>query len=119
MWGSLRGRCTSLVAQLLKNPPAMQKTLVRFLCWKDPLEKGTSTHPSILALRIPMDRGVWQATVHGVAKSRTLSEPLSLSGRNWHIPPPPTPKSCSDQFLYLPSPLPVLCFWRLLQRDSV
>ena len=30
----------SLVAQLVKNPPAMQETLVRFLGWKDPLEKG-------------------------------------------------------------------------------
>ena len=93
MWQreSLTGRCTSPVAQLLKNLPAVQKTPVRFLCWKDPLEKGKSTHPSILALRIPVDRGAWQATVHGVAKSRTLSEPLSLSlsGCNWHIPPLP------------------------------
>ena len=39
--------------------------------WKDPLEKGMATHSSILAWRTPMDRGAWQATVHGVAKSRT------------------------------------------------
>ena len=35
--------------KLLKNPPAMKETLVRFLGWEDPLEKGTATHYSILA----------------------------------------------------------------------
>ena len=39
----------SLVAQLVKNPPAMQKTWVQSLCWKDPLKKGKATHSSILA----------------------------------------------------------------------
>ena len=42
-----------LVAQLVKNPPAMQETLVQFLGRKDPLEKGNATHSSILAWRIP------------------------------------------------------------------
>ena len=51
-----------LVAQLVKNPPAMQETWVRSLDWEDPLEKGKATHSSILG---------WQFTwtVHGVAKS--------------------------------------------------
>ena len=40
----------SLVAQLVKNPPAMQETLVRFLGREDPLEKGEATHSSILGL---------------------------------------------------------------------
>ena len=62
---------TSLVAQMVKNPPVMQKTWVQFLGWEDTLEKGMATHSSILAWRIPMDRGVWQATVHGVADSWT------------------------------------------------
>ena len=44
---------SSLVAQLLKNMPAMQETLVQFLGWEDPLEKGMATHSSILAWRIP------------------------------------------------------------------
>ena len=44
---------TSLVAQLVKNLPAMQETPVQFLGWKDPLEKGKATHFSILAWRIP------------------------------------------------------------------
>ena len=42
-----------LVAQLVKNLPAMQETLVRFLAQEDPLEKGKATHSSILAWRIP------------------------------------------------------------------
>ena len=42
----------SLVAELVKNPPAMRETWVRSLGWKDPLEKGTATHFSILAWRI-------------------------------------------------------------------
>ena len=44
---------------------------VRSLGQKDPLEKDMATQSSILAWRIPMDRGAWQATVHGVAKSWT------------------------------------------------
>ena len=61
----------SLVAQTVKNIPAMQKTWVQSLGWDDPLEKGVATHSSILAWRIPMDRGAWQATIRGVTKSRT------------------------------------------------
>ena len=41
----------SLVAQLVKNLPAMQETWVRSLGWKDPLEKGKANHSSILAWR--------------------------------------------------------------------
>ena len=39
--------------------------------WEDALEEGMATHSSILAWRIPMDRGAWRAAVHGVAKSHT------------------------------------------------
>ena len=53
----------SLVAQTVKNPPAMQETWVPSLGWKDSLEKGMSTHSSILAWRFPRDRGAWQAIV--------------------------------------------------------
>ena len=62
---------TRLVAQMVKNPPAMWETWVQSLGWEDPLEEGMATHSSILAWRIPMDRGAWRATVHGVAKSWT------------------------------------------------
>ena len=61
----------SIVAQLVKNPPVMPETWVQFLVWEDPLEEGMATHSSILAWRIPLDRGAWQATEHGVAKSQT------------------------------------------------
>ena len=44
---------TALVAQLVKNPPAMRETWVRSLGWEDPLEKGMATHSSILAWKIP------------------------------------------------------------------
>ena len=37
--------------------------------WEDPLEEGMATHSSILAWRIPTDRGAWRATVHRIAKS--------------------------------------------------
>ena len=43
----------SLVAQLVKNPPAMRETWVRSLGWEDPLEKGNAIHSIILAWRIP------------------------------------------------------------------
>ena len=43
----------SLVAQMVKNPPAMWETWVQPLGWEDPLEKGKATHSSILAWRIP------------------------------------------------------------------
>jgi len=56
---------------MVKNMPAMKETWVSSLDWEDPLEEGMSTHSSILAWRIPMDRGVWWATVHGVTKNWT------------------------------------------------
>ena len=61
----------SLVAQTVKNPPAMSKTWVRSLGWEDALEEGMASHSSILAWRTLMDRGAWWATVHGVPKSQT------------------------------------------------
>ena len=64
----------SLVVQLVKNLPAMWETWVQSLGWENPLEEGMTTHSSILAWRIPMDRGAWQVVVHGVIKSQT---PLS------------------------------------------
>ena len=62
---------TSLVVQMVKNPLVMQETWVLSLGWEDALEKDMTTHSSILAWRISMDRRAWLATVHGVAKGRT------------------------------------------------
>ena len=56
---------------MVKKPPAMGETWVQSLDWEEPLEEGMVTHSSILAWRIPMDRGAWWATVHGVAKRQT------------------------------------------------
>ena len=55
------------MTQMVKNLPAVLETWVRSLGWDDHLEEGMAVHSSILAWRIPMDRGA----VHGVAKSRT------------------------------------------------
>ena len=54
------------MAQPVKNLPAMQETWVQSLDWKDPLERGVSTHSSILVWRNSMD-----VIVHGVAESQT------------------------------------------------
>ena len=56
---------------MVKNPPAMRETWVRSLGPEDRLKEGMVAHSSILAWRIPIDRGAWRATVPGVAKSRT------------------------------------------------
>ena len=57
----------SLMAQMVKNLPAMWETWVLSLGWED----GMATDSSILAWRIPMDKRAWLATGHGVAKSGT------------------------------------------------
>ena len=68
--GSLLGTRASLTAQLVKNLLTMQEVPLQFLGQEDPLgEEGMATHPSTLTWRIPMDRGAWQSTVHGVGKS--------------------------------------------------
>ena len=56
---SLQCSWASLVAQTVKNLPAMWETWVQSLGWEGPLEEGMATHSSILAWKIPMDRGAW------------------------------------------------------------
>ena len=56
---------------MVKNPSEMQETWVRSLGWENSMEEGMATHPSILAWRIPIDRGAWQAILHGLKKSQT------------------------------------------------
>ena len=55
-----------------------QETWVQSLGQEDPLEKEMATHSSILAWEESMDRGAWQATVHGIGKSRTRLKQLSM-----------------------------------------
>ena len=78
IWAGPRDKRAFLVAQTVKNPSAVQETWVRSLGWEDPLEKGMATHSSILAWRIPMNRGAWQATVHRFANSGTWLKRLSM-----------------------------------------
>ena len=65
------GVWASLVAQMGKNLPVMQKTLVQSLGQEDPLEEGMATHPSILAWRIPWTEEPDGLQSMGVAKSQT------------------------------------------------
>ena len=62
---------SSLVAQLVKNLPTMQESWVRSLGWEDPLENGKATPLQYSGLENSIDRGTWEAIVHGVAKSQT------------------------------------------------
>ena len=64
----------SLVAQLVKNPPAMWETWVQSLGWEDPLEKGKATHSSILTWRIP-----WTVDSPWGRKESDVTEQLSVS----------------------------------------
>ena len=59
-----------MVAQMIKNLPAMQQNQVQSLDWEDPLEKGMATHSSILAFRIPWIEEP-DDIVHGATKSQT------------------------------------------------
>ena len=68
---SLQYSWASLVAQTVKNLPAMQETWVQSLSWADSLEEGIATHSSILVWRIPMDRGAWQAKGREITESDT------------------------------------------------
>ena len=66
----------SLLAQLVKNPPAMWETWVRSLCWEDPLEKGKATYSSILAWRIP-----W--TVESMGSQRVRHDWATFTFMHW------------------------------------
>ena len=65
-----------LVAQLVKNLSAMRETWVWSQGWDDPMEKGTATHSTVLAWKIPR-------TVHGVAKSRTQMNDFHFLSFQW------------------------------------
>ena len=60
-----------LVTQMVKHLPTMRETWVQSLGWEDPLEKENGNPLQYSCLGDPRDRGAWQATVHGVAKSQT------------------------------------------------
>ena len=64
-------RLFSLVAQMVKNLPAMQKTQVQSLGWEDSLEKEMATHSSILAWKIPWQRSLVGYSPWGGKESET------------------------------------------------
>ena len=68
------------MAQMVKNPPAMQESRVPSPGSEDPLEEGIAPRSSILAWIIPMYRGAWWDTVHGVAELDT-TEQLSTTSQ--------------------------------------
>ena len=78
---------------MVKNPPTVWETWVQSLGWHEGMawHEGMSTHSSVLAWRIPMDRGAWRATVHMVAKSGwdTTEQLSKLKDLNencvWHM----------------------------------
>ena len=80
-WLLFQQSLCSLIAQSVKNLPAMQEAWVRFLGWENMLEKEMATHS---CLENPMDRGAWQATAHGVARvghDLVTKSPLPLRSR--------------------------------------
>ena len=58
----------SQVAQLVKNPPAMQEACVQSLGFEDPLEEGMAIHSRVLVWGIPMDRRAWRLWSIGLQK---------------------------------------------------
>ena len=79
---------TSLIAQLVKNPPALQETWVQSLGWEDPLEKGKATHSRILARRIP-----W--TIQSMGSQRVGYDWATFISFHFRAQGPST--SCTDQ----------------------
>ena len=81
---------------MVKNPPAnvgVIRDIGSIPGSEDPLEECTATHSSILAWRIPIDRGAWRATVHGVSKNQTLNTLRTLTfAYSWA-------KSCNTKLL--------------------
>ena len=66
-----------LVAQMVKNPPAMRDTWVRSLGWEDPPGEGHGNPLQYSCPENPMDRGAWQSTVHGGHEDLDMTERLS------------------------------------------
>ena len=69
---------------MVKSLPAMQETWVRSLGWEDPLEKGKATHSSILAWRVPKNRGAWRAACSPRGRKESdMTKQLSIQTTNY------------------------------------
>ena len=73
---------TSLVAQTVKNSPAMQEPRIQSVSQEDPLEKGMATGSSILAWRIPWTEETGRLQFMG-SEELDMTEQLTLSLRGW------------------------------------
>ena len=73
--------CSFPGSSVVKNLPAMQEMLVRYLNKEDPMEREMAT-PSCLGNF--MDRGVWSATVHGVAKESNMTQRLNINNNHYY-----------------------------------
>ena len=69
------------MAQLVKNLPAMKETQFSSLGGEESLEEDMATYTSIIAWRIPMDRGAWRAAAYSVAQSHTRLKQVSSNSR--------------------------------------
>ena len=83
--------CASLIAQLVKNPPAKQETPVRFLGWEDPLEKGQVTEYSWASLVAQLVRNpptMWETWVRSLGWEDPLEKGKAThsSIQVWRIP---------------------------------
>ena len=108
-----------LVAQMVKNLPTMQETWVWSLGWEDPLEEDMATHSSILAWRIPMDRGPGDYSPW-VAESDP-TERLSTITAHWHTVNFYLKKNLASDWsrsqVALP-PIPLITFFNHLFAES-
>ena len=73
-----------MVAQMVKNLPAMQETHVWFRGQEDPLEKGVATHSGVLAWRIPLTEEGYSTGLHGLAGYRPWGR-KELDTTQWHL----------------------------------
>ena len=110
-----------MVAQTVKDLPAMQKIWVRSLGWEDALEEGMATRSSILAWRIPMDREARRTAVRGFTKSQTrlMTEQLSRAQQNFQFLEEPPAKEEGTTFLRLttaPNTVISICLLFFLPR---
>ena len=120
----------SLVAQTVKNPPAMPETWIWSLGWEDNAEEGNGYPLLSSCLENPMDRGAWQPTKHGVAES-DMTEPLtwSLNYSNdiqtwqiiwvhWHFFLPCDPSFTQAHKVVIPTCLQLNYFLNLLGKQN-
>ena len=89
----------SFVGSTIKNPPAMQERCqepwIQSLGGENPLEKEMANHSSILNWKLSLDRGDWQAAVHGVTEESDMTQQLNTHFNNYLYLNEPKPRAWS------------------------